>query len=79
MSINLIVSKSVMYPLGGSNLEGEVKKLWDLETLGISEEENMHEPLFDNISVNGTRYPFSFPGRRVTKNFLQILLQVKLD
>ena len=56
VSINLNVSKSVAYPVGGSNLEGEVKKLWDLETLGIREEESMHEPLFDNISFNGTRY-----------------------
>ena len=54
VSINLNVSKSVTYPVGGSNLEGEVKKLWDLETLGIREEESMHEPLFDNISFNGT-------------------------
>ena len=56
VSINLNVSRSVTYPVVGSNLEGEVKKLWDLETLVIREEKSMHEPLFDNISFNGTRY-----------------------
>ena len=61
VSINLNVSKSVTYLVGGSDLEGEVKKLWDLETLGIREEESMHEPLFDNISFNGTRYSVQLP------------------
>ena len=63
MSINLNVSRSVTYPVGGSNLEGKVKKLWDLETLGIGEEESMHEPLFDNISFNGTRYSVQLPWK----------------
>ena len=63
VSINLNVSKSVTYPVGGSKLEGEVKKLWDLETLGIREEESMHEPLFDNISFNGTRYSVQLPWK----------------
>ena len=63
MSTNLNVSRSVTYPVGGSNLKGEVKKLWDLETLGIREEESMHKPLFDNISFNGTRYSIQLPWK----------------
>ena len=72
MSINLNVSRSLTYPVGGSNLEGEVKKLWDLETLGIREEESIHEPLFDNISFNGTRYSAQLPwkeGNRTSHKF----------
>ena len=49
--------------MGGSNLEGEVKKLWDLETLGIKEEESMHETLFNNISFNGTRCSVQLPWK----------------
>ena len=56
VSINLNVSRSVTYLVVGSKLEWEVKKLWDLETLVIREEKRMHDPLFDNISFNGTRY-----------------------
>ena len=63
VSINLNVSRSVTYPVGGSNLEGKVKKLWDLETLGIGEERSMHEPLFDNILFNGTRYSVQLPWK----------------
>ena len=67
VSINLNVSKSVTYPMGGSKLEGEVKKPRDLETLGIREEESMHEPLFDNISFNGTRYSIQLPWKESHK------------
>ena len=54
VSINLNVSRSVMYPMEGSNLEGEVKKLWDLEILGIRE---------DNISFNEIRYSVQLPWK----------------
>ena len=64
VKVNLNVSRCVPHSVGGSILDGEVKRLWDLETLGIrEEEESMYEPLFDNISFNGTRYSVQLPWK----------------
>ena len=63
ITVNLNVSKSAPYPVGRSTLEGNISKLWDLETLGTREEESMHEPLFDNISFNGTCYSVRLPWK----------------
>ena len=64
VKVNLNVSRCVPHSVGGSILDREVKRLWDLETLGIREEEvSMYEPLFDNISFNGTRYSVQLPWK----------------
>lgn len=40
-----------------------VQKLWDFETLGIREEEEVHEFLRDAIKFNGKRYSVSLPWK----------------
>ena len=37
-------------------LEGNLQMLWDLETLGITESNEVHEEFVDNITFNGSRY-----------------------
>ena len=61
ITVNPSVSKSASYPVGGPSPEGNVNKLWELETLTIREDESMHEPLFENIFFNGTRYSVRLP------------------
>jgi len=44
-------------------LEDELRKLWDLETLGIREEDGVQEEFLDNITFNGTRYSVKLPWK----------------
>ena len=65
ISVNFSIENRAPYPMGGSTLDREVNGLWDLETLGIREEkESVHEPLFDNIRINGTRYSAQLPWKK---------------
>ena len=50
-------------PRHNKELEEGVQKLWDLETLGIREENEVHEALKDGISFNGERYEVSLPWK----------------
>ena len=38
-----------------------VNKLWDSESLGIKEEDHVHEPLIDNLCFTGERYRVGLP------------------
>ena len=70
ITFNLNVSNSAPYHVRGSTLEENVNKLWDLETVGIRKEKSMHEPLFNNISFNGTvRLPSKKDHRELPTNF----------
>ena len=44
-------------------LDNEVKKMWDLETLGICKENEIHEEFLDNISFTGSRYSVKLPWK----------------
>ena len=45
------------------HLDASVKRLWDLETLGIREEDEACELLNDSIHFNGQRYSVSLPWK----------------
>ena len=60
ISVNLV---SQVIPRDNRELEDGVRKLWDLETLGIREENEIHEGLKDGISFNGERYEVSLPWK----------------
>ena len=44
-------------------MEEEVSKLWDLDTLGIRPENEVHEKLIDEISYAGNRYTVGLPWK----------------
>ena len=44
-----------------AKLNGDVQKLWDLETLGIRSTDEVHEELLDNVTLNGERYSVKLP------------------
>ena len=46
-----------------TELEDSARKLWDYETLGIREDDEVHEALKDAISFNGKRYEVSLPWK----------------
>ena len=60
ISVNLV---SQVIPRDNRELEDGVRKLWDLETLGIREENEIHEALKDGILFNGERYEVSLPWK----------------
>lgn len=61
ISVNLV--SQVIPREDNRELEDGVRKLWDLETLGIREENEIHEALKDGISFNGERYEVSLPWK----------------
>ena len=50
--VNFVGRDSAM----SGRLEGNHQMLWDLETLGIAESNEVHEEFVDNITFNGSRY-----------------------
>ena len=44
-------------------IDEEVHKLWDLDSLGIREGNNVHEQLIDDISFTGTNYSVRLPWK----------------
>ena len=49
--------------LQANSLNKEVSKLWDLESLGISQTEEVYEEFVDSISFNGSRYLVKLPWK----------------
>ena len=45
------------------SLEGNVQRLWDLETLGIKESDGVYEEFVDSIAFNGNRYSVKLPWK----------------
>ena len=60
ISVNLV---SQVIPRDNLELDNSIWKLWDLKTLGIREENKIHEELKDAISFNGQRYEVSLPWK----------------
>ena len=47
-----------------SDIGCDVAKLWDLETLGVRECDDVHEALLDKIKFNGTKYSVKLPWKQ---------------
>ena len=47
----------------GDTMEENLKKLWDYETLGIAETDDVYEDLEDSICFNGQRYSVKLPWK----------------
>ena len=67
---------------GLESLEQSVKKLWDLETVGIQNKGNdVHEALKDEISFNGERYVVGLPWKeghkQLPSNYYNSLKRLK--
>ena len=64
-----------------SDLGCDVNKLWDLETLGVRETNDVHEALLDKISFNGTRYSVKLPWKQghghIPTNYSNSLARMK--
>ena len=56
MQINVNYVSHASSRVDNHELEHSARKLWDFETLGIQEENEVHEALKDAISFNGKRY-----------------------
>ncbi len=44
-------------------ISSEVERLWDLETVGISEGDPVHTKFKDTVTFNGTRYVVKLPWK----------------
>ena len=47
-----------------SDIGCDVAKLWDLDTLGVREFDDVHEALLDKIKFNGTKYSVKLPWKQ---------------
>ena len=63
MQINVNFVGRVSSRVDNNELEDSARKLWDFETLGIREENEVHEALKDAISFNGKRYEVGLPWK----------------
>ena len=86
MNVNLVGSDVIKDENHGKKeeereLEKSAKKLWDLETVGIREENEVHEALKDNISFNGERYKVGLPWKeghdKLPSNYWNSLKRLK--
>ena len=46
------------------SIRANVSKLWNLETLGVRESDDIHEALLDKIKFNGLRYSVQLPWKQ---------------
>ena len=61
-SVNLILDSSHANNVK-SSLDNEVQKLWDLETIGLKDTDEVHDDLLDIVSFTGERYSVKLPWR----------------
>ena len=63
------------------SLEKDVERMWDLETLGIKESDEVHEALLDKIKFNGERYSVKLPWKQgheiLPSNYVNSLTRMK--
>ena len=66
-NVNLMSSfqNSVLHPSTSNDreLDSAVHKLWDLDTLGIKKEDEVHANLIDDIEFTGQRYSVKLPWK----------------
>ncbi|XP_065061319.1 uncharacterized protein LOC135688408 [Rhopilema esculentum] len=79
-SVNLILDSSPANKVK-SSLDNEVQKLWDLETIGIRDTDEVHDDLLDNVSFTGERYSVKLPWKvghkPLPSNFTNSLCRLK--
>jgi len=63
MQINVNYVSHASSRVDNHKLQDGARKLWDFETLGIREENEVHEALKDAISFNGKRYEVGLPWK----------------
>ena len=77
VNVNLVTHENV----SSMNFEGEVQRMWDLETLGIREGNDVHEALIDKIRFNGVRYVVELPWKQghetLLTNYANSLVRMK--
>ena len=59
------ISSSVLLTTDKENLSNQIAKLWDLETVGIREENSVEEKFEDTVSLNGERYSVQLPWNQI--------------
>ena len=59
-NVNFVVDSTKQEKM---QIDEEVHKLWDLDSLGIREKNEVHEQLIDEISFTGTRYSVRLPWK----------------
>ncbi|XP_028416197.1 uncharacterized protein LOC114539977 [Dendronephthya gigantea] len=47
-----------------SSIGADIEKLWDLDTLGVKECDDVHEALLDKITFNGSKYSVKLPWKQ---------------
>ena len=57
------ISSSVLLTTDKENLSNQIAKLWDLETVGIREENSVEEKFEDTVSFDGERYSVQLPWK----------------
>ena len=82
MNMNLIVDNDISCNLvGTAQVEHEIHKLRDLETLGIKESDQVYDDLFDNVFFTGERYSVKLPWKvghkPLSSNFALSLSRLK--
>ena len=64
-----------------NNIGYDVNKLWDLETLGVKEFNDVHEALIDKIKFNGSNYLVKLPWKQghghLSTNYSNSLARMK--
>ncbi|XP_065052637.1 uncharacterized protein LOC135681915, partial [Rhopilema esculentum] len=63
------------------SLNKDLHKLWDLETLGIRVDEDVHQKVIDDVSFNGQRYSVGLPWKAehgpIPLNYNSALIRLK--
>ena len=78
---NINVNFLPSFPSKSGKIEETVQKLWDLETIGIRPENEVHEHVIDNIIFTGKRYSVGLPWKAGHKalptNYENSLIRLK--
>ena len=63
------------------SVEENVSRLWDLDTLGIRQEDKVHEAVIDDIRFTGTRYSVGLPWKvyhnKLPSNYANCLVRLQ--
>ena len=77
VQVNFVTADSAR----SDGLEREIHKLWDLETLGIREGDEIHQEFAENIAFNGQRYSVKLPWKeghdRLPSNYANSLSRMR--
>ena len=81
VNLNLIDSTSLMTKSENLDLKVQVEKLWDLDSIGIRSDNEVHAAVIDNIFFTGSRYSVGLPWKVAHKplpsNYVESLVRLK--